>query len=621
MITSAKTQRNSCRPSGSVLIMAIFIAAFLFFLSVALVAQNRQNILLVLSEDNRIRASNCANAGLDLALHVMRNNPQWPNLLPNQKGEFASGGTWQIESIKEVPNMPHILEIKARGTCSFFASAKTRYVEEIPFADAKTVSSFGASTQPTHIFAYAKNTDDSIILAALTPDMRWQLLGAALPGQPWLVANEGPLFSQGRSRSYTFTIQDIGSDGKLSDITLSSLSKSVVVLQAGNENFSWSNAKYPCSGNIDQKNSSKQAKNSAYLNSGSESLTKYLEATTSGLDFHGPTLEWYVAEGKALAADRKKVYCHGTHYYYQGTQARLTSKGYQITQKAEQYTAPCLLCYNASSDSWSVVMDQMKVTSRSKKPAIKESKQNTTPSTDTLAYNQGKLYCLAYHNNKNILCASSSSWSHSSNGSGLTKGIYSYQNQLLYHKSERLGSTRYCLGLNKTNIISDLYCERPAIKLKSENQTYEVKPKFCLYPRINSNDLGNSNDLAVCGKHIYTLVRFSYEMDMPSNSLDNAYPELYKYIKAQRTALSVGTKKPIIGLVHYDGKSWQLMPNGLSDLAANWGNNYGELAEIYDKYSGTRAYLQYSSLAAAKYEGLSCTKLNRYATVLDKDDN
>lgn len=60
------------RARGNILVMALFVSVFLYFLSVALVAQNRQDVLLSVTREHRARADAAARAGLELALHVMR---------------------------------------------------------------------------------------------------------------------------------------------------------------------------------------------------------------------------------------------------------------------------------------------------------------------------------------------------------------------------------------------------------------------------------------------------------------------------------------------------------------------------------------------------------------------
>src|ERR1700712_697947 len=82
---------------GNILLVAIFISAFLFFLSVILVATNRQDILLAISVDHRMRASTAARAGANEALQIMRSNSEWEAKLgKSYKGQMASGAAFNV---------------------------------------------------------------------------------------------------------------------------------------------------------------------------------------------------------------------------------------------------------------------------------------------------------------------------------------------------------------------------------------------------------------------------------------------------------------------------------------------------------------------------------------------
>ena len=619
--------------SGNVLIMAIFIAAFLFFLSAALVAQNRQNILLVLSEDKRIRAAASADAGLDLALHVMRHNPRWPSLLPGYKGTFESGGSWKIEAIEALSTCPHVLQIKCRGTCSFFASSKTRFVEEIPFANARP-NSMGNSVQPTHIFAYAGETGKSQAkLAVLTPDMRWQILDLPLRQKTRLTADEGPLFSLDENTyTHKFTLEDLNLKGDKVKIELSATTRSIVVLEdgkGGTSEFSWSSSKYPCCGIIPDSTAGSRPAGTPPITSGREQLTKFQNTEIDGLKYYGPTLEWYVIDpASTISAHQKQVYGHGIHYYYQGVQAHKTGKGYIIDKNSKLHKAPCIVCYNYENDTWSIYMDTMEVVSRYADPKISETKKDNTPSKSTLTYCGGSLYSVCSGSIKNILCASSSgrSWKRGSSTKGISSALYSYKGNLLYHKEQQLGGCSGLVGLNSTDILEGLYLEHPAISLSGSGQPIVIQPKFCLYPTLmgspNGTSSGNAQEskLAVCGKHIYTFIIMRPFLEQPSSSLSNDFPDLYTSLQYKKQNLETAAK---ITMAHYDGESWQLWPNGLNDLAANWYSGSGSLTIIYDKYTNTQIPLHTTHLAAAKYSNSSHsnTSINRYSVILDKDDN
>ena len=81
--------------AGNVLIVAIFMAIFLFFLSVALISQNRMDISLGLSVDHRLKAQEAARSGLDYALSVMRTRSNWADLLKEER-TLESGATYRV---------------------------------------------------------------------------------------------------------------------------------------------------------------------------------------------------------------------------------------------------------------------------------------------------------------------------------------------------------------------------------------------------------------------------------------------------------------------------------------------------------------------------------------------
>lgn len=625
MVIKARMQRYSGRLKGNVLVMAIFIAVFLFFLSVAIVAQNRQNILLILSEDHRLRATNGANAALDLGLHVMRHNPDWRRLLPGHNGELESGGSWEIASIKYSHTAPHLLEIEGKGSSALFASTKKRLVEEIAFDTA--IAEGGSSTRPTHLFAYAIQ-DDTPKLAVLTPDMRWQILGTPPdPSLPWLVAGEGPLFTHAVQREHQFTIQDVSKDGVLGEQILTSSTRPIVFLQVTPEAMRWSDSKYPCNAFHSTADDKKSDDERVSPGSGSETLTKYTDAQVRNLLYNGPTLEWYTSEGSALAAHGKQIYCHGLHHYYRGTQAQISSKGYTVLKQSKTYSAPALLKYDASSDSWSVIMDMMKVKDRDSEPDIVASNVGNTANIDSLTYLDGTLYSISSSNKSRVLRAGNTAWSGDSTIPGESLGIYGYGHSLLHHKKGKIGKASEQIEFSSTPLLQELYIEHPARSVKVNGADLEVWPKFALYPTLTIakadkytpyNYKGN-NSLAVCGRDMYTFVSMCGVLDEPNSGLKDVYPSLYNNLRHRYSELGSVT---VEGIAHYDGERWQLWPNGLNDLAATWTSTSGNarLRWIYDRRTGQAAKLQLRNIAAPHYDTVSSTQthINRYTTLLDR---
>ena len=66
---------------GNLLLSALFMSAFLFFLSVAIVVTNREDIRSTLLADHKMRAEFAADGTLDRDIQVMRKSDYSPNIL------------------------------------------------------------------------------------------------------------------------------------------------------------------------------------------------------------------------------------------------------------------------------------------------------------------------------------------------------------------------------------------------------------------------------------------------------------------------------------------------------------------------------------------------------------
>lgn len=158
---------------GNILLVAIFISAFLFFLSVILVATNRQDILLAISVDHRMRASTAARAGANEALQIMRSNSEWEAKLgKSYKGQMASGATFNVTVAAHAVDTgpPYYLDIDSRGTSGFIASEYHLMVEEIRLAD-----SIAKKGLKPHLFTLAQGST-SPQLMMLGPSFKWSSL-------------------------------------------------------------------------------------------------------------------------------------------------------------------------------------------------------------------------------------------------------------------------------------------------------------------------------------------------------------------------------------------------------------------------------------------------------------
>ncbi|MGE0490028.1 MAG: hypothetical protein AB7S38_12550 [Vulcanimicrobiota bacterium] len=90
---------------GNILLTAIFIAVFLFFVSVALVSTNRVDLRLSLNSELRLKARSAARSGGHYAYGVMRADPNWRSLLDDYQETMDSGATFYL----------HIFEYREQG--------------------------------------------------------------------------------------------------------------------------------------------------------------------------------------------------------------------------------------------------------------------------------------------------------------------------------------------------------------------------------------------------------------------------------------------------------------------------------------------------------------------------
>lgn len=178
---------------GNILITALFMAVFLFFLSVAMISQNRMDLSLALSVDHRVKSDAAARAGLNWALHTMRTQPNWVKLLQEEKPTLESGATFAVEVRGRRTNDgdPHLLVVTSTGTSSLVSSVHWAVVEEVQKTP-REVQDVNAQ-----LFTRAWNKDrppkpDN--LAMLGSDFQWYDLGPLPSGETTLEASGGPLF-------------------------------------------------------------------------------------------------------------------------------------------------------------------------------------------------------------------------------------------------------------------------------------------------------------------------------------------------------------------------------------------------------------------------------------------
>lgn len=113
---------------GNLLLSALFMSAFLFFLSVAIVVTNREDIRSTLLADHKMRAEFAADGTLDRDIQLMRSNPEWESAL-NNGVSFSSGAVVQ-SSIKRIS--PTILELDVQATSNLVRADRHWFSRGIP---------------------------------------------------------------------------------------------------------------------------------------------------------------------------------------------------------------------------------------------------------------------------------------------------------------------------------------------------------------------------------------------------------------------------------------------------------------------------------------------------------
>lgn len=176
------------------MITALFMAIFLFFLSVALISQNRMDLGLGLSVDHRLKADAAARAGLNWALRTMRTEPNWNALLQGQGPTLESGATFKVEvrGRSDPSGDPNLLVVSSTGSSGIVSAHHWAIVEEVE----KTPEGARGSAQ---LFTLAWDREDRTIavpsrLAMLGSDFQWYDLGPLPEPDTTLEAAGGPLF-------------------------------------------------------------------------------------------------------------------------------------------------------------------------------------------------------------------------------------------------------------------------------------------------------------------------------------------------------------------------------------------------------------------------------------------
>ncbi|MCA9779888.1 MAG: hypothetical protein KC800_24335 [Candidatus Eremiobacteraeota bacterium] len=187
------------RSRGNIILTALFISIFLFFLSVALIWTNRQDISLSLSMEHKLKAQSAAKSAAYEAFYRLRRHGDLEGF---QQGTLSSGAEYDIQlvTLEPLAKRGKVLLVRARGKSGPVTSYLTLHLLDTRIAGvsnendsrvllfpsaAAAPTAEGGETEPTE-------TESETTGQALFGDFE------VTEGGPGLVAgvkaNEGPVF-------------------------------------------------------------------------------------------------------------------------------------------------------------------------------------------------------------------------------------------------------------------------------------------------------------------------------------------------------------------------------------------------------------------------------------------
>lgn len=549
---------------GNILVMAIFVAVFLFFLSVALVMANRQDILLALTVDHRLRAQLAARAGSEICLVKLRESSEEAQKVNGFEEELASGADVSVRLSDYDGGYGGgtdrlLKQLVATGTSGFLGADRTYVLEEVKL---------GMEDVAGIPFLFGKNQGGQLF--ALGPSFRWTSLGDLPRRDTWLAARGGPLhvmaplgtadkaptvydFNLTPGPSGTF-IPTIGEGKPLTETQ----HEHTLYLTFEGQQVKWNDIPDPNDlqkTGIDKK---------ATIDGKEDGVPRWTtvsdgisSVTYTDSEFQGPVLEWWGLDGPAIAADEGTLYCHATHYLYRGisfqNQVQIVSGAIVSTPKIVEpqlYAQPCVLKYDQSQ--WTKVVDLMRVDDPLSEPQIS---QGPRPNKATLAVAQDRVYAFQSDDPSQLLVGSANDWSGSQRSQNLSQGIAVFGNTVrLYQNGGRFAdqtSQRTILdGLNPNltyfrDEVQGEYFDNGNYRDITCEQALSME--LDLAPGLN-NAAGYQNDF-------YTFARLKKTLETPS------FPSVQELMGGEKP---VAATNYLTVLVRYNRETgWQVWPMGM----------------------------------------------------------
>ena len=574
--------------AGNILISAIFIAVFLFFLSVALISTNRQDINLTVLADHKLRARHAAEEAATYALQTMKEDQQWETLLLNKtftNSSVSDNVSWSVMVKPMAPTnataavdtsdasgingsdpnptrwdpaidkIPHFYEVVGKGVSGVYSAEYRLMVEEFRLSDG--IVSNGLKP---YLFMTA-SSDNVTSLCMLDPTFTWHRL-AALSADfnvSTLTGNGGDVYITSKSKKSGPQISDWNP----------------VVGQPGG--FYVPGAWTPTASQFPEANdllklelTGNEAKWTA-MPDPNKTLAKFTQATVNGAengtittetvfvpgvgavlvdtsDYKGPVLQYYVLDGD-LHAEKDGVYCHATHYFYSGWHFKNRPVAginqNPIYKKGKLFKDACIL--RCKGGNWAVTTDVLKI---------------TDPYEDVIAYGgpqPSKTYLTVTETGKVYALGNSSKGSVALEATATTfTNVADLANPFFFFYDEKLrgvslvgqgtNSTLAYTGLPLTALYPNNIPEQLGKSYRSADQTY-VNVILANEKRLNWRVSGDLNGVAQFKQDIIATGTVNVsEVDLKASIPPP--PVTYAYI------------------CHYDGSRWQLWPGGYPSVQA-----------------------------------------------------
>ncbi|MEW6278560.1 MAG: hypothetical protein AB1758_08070 [Candidatus Eremiobacterota bacterium] len=563
------------RRRGNILMMAVFIAVFLFFLSVALVTANRQDIMLSLSVDHRLRAQMAARAGSDVGLATAR--VKGLPAVDNMALTMESGARYSVD-VRDVAfdqGVRHA-DILATGTSGFVSSERSLVVERIPF---------GPELSGSLPLLFGKDAAGN--LKSLGPSFKWTELGALPRADTWLAAGGGPLCvmaprgtADPPPKIYDFVPQ-MNAEGVLVP-TLQEVQwpeseqpEHLLYMTFEITRLKW--VDIPDPGSLDGQSVPPM------IDGDPEGTPRWqtvnaggTEVTWTDSQFTGQVQEWYGLTGPALTAENGVVYCHANHYLFKGTtfQNQVQVVNGAVVNNPSQtpskwYKEPAVLAFDLAQMSsekarWVKKVDLMTVEDPNSDPVID---QGPRPDFGSLAVVVGVVYAYDRNDYRQVLRSTPNlNWDAAKMTEGVANGLCAYNGSLRTYVGSRYSdsSTRTVLeGLDPNTQIRVHTAEiRGDVLQNGGYRQVVLDPELIL----ESGLMPGVNGFASYGEHLWTTAHLRVEAKEPGGMT---------LVELLGSPGPKGKVDYYDTLVHFDGKSWQVWPMGLQPYVARTTGNAG----------------------------------------------